>query len=410
MHGMRELCDSGTHEDPSTSTITHHNKLRFPLLVPDNSEHGKTKSMIADAVVTPNLPRQGDGISMQPTSELAKFIPPPSSSQLPQQHALHPRTREIMASKREAQHLSEELDTLVTFKATVFEELKQLKTTVAVMTKEREQMRSDHSKVIAFHVKENNRLRDADANLEQLRALERENRRLTDDLRMFMMQRNEQQSKISDLEANVSLLKAKLKHASESNDLKQKIIMARNDQVDAKQIAVLREFQAHRLQDLYTKSRRHLEVERKQNDVLRKTLTDSGNAALIEQLKTEISALKEENLKFRKENLALKNIQFHHEKEIITLSEASQRQTIEDLDQEIMLLKMQIQRMETKEKEQRLHSSYYQSSQRNYATLDHSRAVSSMQGGFGTGITGTTRFPSTMYAPSAWNSQKEITP
>ncbi|KAI9352211.1 hypothetical protein BDR26DRAFT_890840 [Obelidium mucronatum] len=210
----------------------------------------------------------------------------------------------------------------------------------------------------------------------------------------------------------MSLQKAKLRHATESNELKQKIIMEfekrateNTDEYDAKQIAVLREFQAHRLQDLYQKSRRHLEVERKHNDSLRKTLTESQNAALIEQLKDEVAALKEENLKLRKDNLAMKNIQFHQEKEIVTLHERNQKQTIEELDQEIHLLKLQISKMEAREKEQRLHSSYVPSL-KHYATtgglgLDHSRAVSSMPGG-----PTSQRFSSTMApsATSAWTT------
>ncbi|KAJ3256028.1 hypothetical protein HDU77_003442 [Chytriomyces hyalinus] len=373
--------------------------------------------MIAnEAVVTPNLPRTNDAVQMQTSSicELAKFIPPSTSagSNLPQQHCLHPRTLELMTQKRESHQLSEELEHLRQFKATMFEELKTVKGQLSTMTRERDKMRDDHLKVIAFHQKENARLRDANSSIDTIRALEKENRRLTDDLRVFQMKNEEMKEKVRDLEAGTSLLRAKLKHASESNELKQKIIMEfekrvteSTDEVDAKQIAVLREFQAHRLQDLYQKSRRHLEVERKHNDSLRKTLTESQSASLVETLKSDVSALKEENLKLRKENLALKNIQFHHEKEILNLNEVSQRQTIEDLDQEIMLLKMQIQRMEVKEKEQRLHTSCYQSSQRTYPlskTLSHSRA--------GTVVLDTaTRFPSALYAPSAWNSQKEMT-
>ncbi|KAJ3223291.1 hypothetical protein HDU81_009287 [Chytriomyces hyalinus] len=314
--------------------------------------------MIAnEAVVTPNLPRTNDAVQMQTSSisELSKFIPPSTSagSNLAQQHCLHPRTQELISQKRESHQLSEELEHLRQFKATMFEELKTVKGQLSIMTRERDKMRDDHLKVIAFHQKENARLRDANSSIDTIRALEKENRRLTDDLRVFQMKNEEMKEKVRDLEAGTSLLKAKLKHASESNELKQKIIMEfekrvteSTDEVDAKQIAVLREFQAHRLQDLYQKSRRHLEVERKHNDSLRKTLTESQSASLVETLKSDVGALKEENMKLRKENLALKNIQFHHEKEILNLNEISQRQTIEDLDQEIMLLKMQIQRME----------------------------------------------------------------
>ncbi|KAJ3398741.1 hypothetical protein HDU80_008616 [Chytriomyces hyalinus] len=340
-------------------------------------------------------------------SELAKFIPPSTSagSNLPQQHCLHPRTLELMTQKRESHQLSEELEHLRQFKATMFEELKTVKGQLSTMTRERDKMRDDHLKVIAFHQKENARLRDANSSIDTIRALEKENRRLTDDLRVFQMKNEEMKEKVRDLEAGTSLLRAKLKHASESNELKQKIIMEfekrvteSTDEVDAKQIAVLREFQAHRLQDLYQKSRRHLEVERKHNDSLRKTLTESQSASLVETLKSDVGALKEENLKLRKENLALK--------EILNLNEVSHRQTIEDLDQEIMLLKMQIQRMEVKEKEQRLHTSCYQSSQRTYPlskTLSHSRAGTVV-------LDPATRFPSALYAPSAWNSQKEMSP
>jgi transposase-like protein len=78
-----------------------------------------------------------------------------------------------------------------------------------------------------------------------------------------------------------------------------------------KQIAVLREYQAHRLQELYLKSRRHLETERKQNDTLRKTLTESQNAALIEAMRSEIIQLKEEVKEVRRENNALKVCLFY---------------------------------------------------------------------------------------------------
>ncbi|KAJ3073276.1 hypothetical protein HDU98_001894 [Podochytrium sp. JEL0797] len=375
--------------------------------------------IIEEAVVTPNLPRKGDGAPIQHApggsgSEMAKLIPKDTSaSSTPQQHTLHPRTRELMNAKREAQFSSASPsatspDELKQLKATLFEELKSVKHQLSIVTKDRDKMKDDHTKVVAFHQKENARLRDATGSAETIRSLERENRRMADDLGMLVKQNEDQKELIRDLEINASLQKAKLRHANESNELKQKIIMEfekrateNTSDYDAKQIAVLREFQAHRLQDLYTKSRRHLEVERKHNDCLRKTLTESQNAAVVEALKDEVAALKEENLRIRKDNLAMKNIQFHQEKEITTLNDRNQKQTIEELDQEIHLLKLQIQKMETREKEQRLHSSYVPSL-KHYATtgglLDRSRAPSSvMPGG---------RFSSTVHAPSSWTTNQ----
>ncbi|KAJ3284452.1 hypothetical protein BCR33DRAFT_717868 [Rhizoclosmatium globosum] len=364
---------------------------------------------VEQSVVTPNLPKQGDGAPIQSTgTEMSKLISKdPNSS--PQQHTLHPRTRELLAVKRDTPSLTTEIEELKQFKATVYEELKSLKHQLAVVTKDRDKMKEDHAKVVSFHQRENARLKEANGSIETIKALEKENRRMADDLTVLLKQNEEQKEFIRDLEINISLQKAKLRHATESNELKQKIIMEfekrateNTDEYDAKQIAVLREFQAHRLQDLYQKSRRHLEVERKHNDSLRKTLTESQNVAMIETLKDDINALKEENLKLRKDNLAMKNIQFHQEKEIVVLNERNQKQTIEELDQEIHLLKMQIQKMEAREREQRLHSSYVPSL-KHYATtgglsLDHSRAVSSMP-------SGPQRFSSTIGpSSSAWTS------
>ncbi|KAJ3122692.1 hypothetical protein HK100_011870, partial [Physocladia obscura] len=280
---------------------------------------------------------------------------------IPNQYPLHARTLEILAMKPAFQFQTDQIEEMKAFKATVFEEMKTLKHQLTTLAAERERMKDEHAKIVVFHQKENARLRDGNSSLELVRSLERENRRLADDLKIFMAQSEQQKEIIKDLEINLSLQKAKLRHANESNDLKQKIIQEfekrateNTDEYDAKQISVLREFQAHRLQDLYQKSRRHLEVERKQNDLLRRTLTESQNAYVVEALKADVAALMEENLKLRKDNIAMRNIQFHQEKEILTLTESNQKQTIQDLDQKIHLLKAQISKMETREKEMRL--------------------------------------------------------
>ncbi|KAJ3212955.1 hypothetical protein HDU82_003438 [Entophlyctis luteolus] len=303
------------------------------------------------------------------TSELTPFVStdPDSQSLSQNHHVLHPRTREIMdrvSFNSQSDPLSA-IQELKAFKISVFDEMKSLKNHVAILQKQNQAMTTEHSKIVAFHQREIARLRDANGNLEIVKVLERENRRLADDLKAFVLQNEEQKERIKDLEINLSLQKAKLRHANESNELKQKIIQEfekrateNTTEYDSKQLSALREFQAHRLQDLYQKSRRHLEVERKHNDSLRKTLTESQNACVIEALKSDVATLKEENLKLKKENLAMKNIQFQHEKSIMSLTEANQRQTIEDLDQEIHLLKMQINKMEAKERELRLCSTY----------------------------------------------------
>ncbi|KAI8812261.1 hypothetical protein BJ742DRAFT_793557, partial [Cladochytrium replicatum] len=123
-------------------------------------------------------------------------------------------------------------------------------------------------------------------------------------------------------EMNVNILKHKVSLLVQNGEMKQKMIKDFEQQisgryslsVDNRSLAALREFQATRLRELFERSKRHLELERKQNDFLRKNLEDSSNANLVTGLRNEVAVLKEELQEAKQENTTLRTLQYRQEK------------------------------------------------------------------------------------------------
>ncbi|KAJ3296247.1 hypothetical protein HK104_001812 [Borealophlyctis nickersoniae] len=119
-------------------------------------------------------------------------------------------------------------------------------------------------------------------------------------------------------------------------------------EMSGRQIVALRESQVQKLQELYLKSRRHLERERKakwltpplrQNETLRKTLTECQSAALVDSLRSEIKSLNAEIAALRKENNFLRIQQHQHQKALELLHDAQKKSRVDDYEEEIMQLK-----------------------------------------------------------------------
>ncbi|KAI8832363.1 hypothetical protein BC829DRAFT_408660 [Chytridium lagenaria] len=169
------------------------------------------------------------------------------------------------------------------------------------------------------------------------------------------------EERIAELESMQEALQRKLHILVENNEMKQRIIMEFEHKMtsesfgfDSKHMAVLREFQAHRLQELYKKSRRHLELERRQNETLRKTLVEAHDATLVESLRSELTKVKDELRTTRRENQALKLIQHQHEREILQLTESNYKVQMEEYAEEMGRLKIQLARMEDEERHRRV--------------------------------------------------------
>ncbi|KAJ3132748.1 hypothetical protein HK101_004571 [Irineochytrium annulatum] len=187
-----------------------------------------------------------------------------------------------------------------------------------------------------------------------------ENTRLNEDCRMYVGKIGgledmvaKQKERIYENELTIENLQRKVQILADNNEMKQRIIVeferkitAESFGFDAKHVAVLREFQAHRLQELYQKSRKHLELERRQNATLRTTISESQNASVIEALRLELAKARDDFKDSRRENQALKVIQHQHEREIVHLTESNARGQADNYAEEVTRLKIQIQRME----------------------------------------------------------------
>ncbi|KAI9207541.1 uncharacterized protein BJ171DRAFT_492985 [Polychytrium aggregatum] len=169
------------------------------------------------------------------------------------------------------------------------------------------------------------------------------------------------QNTIRDQTSTIDSLRKKLRVMVENNELKQRIIQEFEKRLsgqrllagDSKSLGNLRDYQALKLQELYNKSRKHLDVERKQNLILRKNLDEIQTAGLVESLTTDISALRSENKELKKENATLRSIQHHHERALKMLDESQRKSLLRDYSDEVAKLKGHISRLE---EEQRLFS------------------------------------------------------
>ncbi|KAJ3333979.1 hypothetical protein HDU76_000111 [Blyttiomyces sp. JEL0837] len=287
--------------------------------------------------------------------EITSFTIQPTSQQDSPKRRLAQKTREMISRSEEFANLRKELRTLREYKDSASKEITNLKQTEALLSDKLLQKDNQFQLEVDELKKEIEGLKVYGANPEQARLIQKENERLNDDLRHYIAQVEKLKEDLYQQELNNSVLRKKMQILIESNDLKQKMLQEFEKKIsvaepaegiDSRQIALLREFQAHRLQELYQKSRKHLEAERKQNDVLRKTVADTQNAELITLLKAEIATQNEELKELRRENQALKAIQHHHERQLLLLSDANQKTLMEDYAEEILRLRTQIARME----------------------------------------------------------------
>ncbi|KAJ1549561.1 TFIIH complex serine/threonine-protein kinase subunit kin28 [Cladochytrium tenue] len=189
----------------------------------------------------------------------------------------------------------------------------------------------------------------------ELDVLTKENELLRSELRDREARVEASLAESRDKEHELTALRRRLRAMVESNELKQKIIKELEgghtsrgrtrgsgadstggddeDPLTANDALVLKEYQAHRLQGLYERSRRHLDLERRQNDTLRRAIAESEGEDAVAGLRAELAALREEIRDVRKENVTLK---------IVLLSDADSRALLQTYEREIQLLKERI--------------------------------------------------------------------
>ncbi|KAJ3410313.1 60S ribosomal protein L19 [Chytridiales sp. JEL 0842] len=155
---------------------------------------------------------------------------------------------------------------------------------------------------------------------DRVKALERENKRLMADLQRQITscqtleaENGRMKDNLRNTELQNAVYKRKIAVLTESNELKAKMLKGLEAKymnegggyMDMNQVAMLKKYQASRLQDMYEKSTKTLEIERKQNESLRKCLSDSQNIAVIDALRSQVNKLKDELRQVQRENQVL---------------------------------------------------------------------------------------------------------
>ncbi|KAJ3213341.1 NADH dehydrogenase (ubiquinone) 78K chain precursor, 5-prime end [Dinochytrium kinnereticum] len=309
--------------------------------------------------------------NMEAQSEVKEFT---SSRHSAKKHLI-PRTGEAIARNQELESLRQEKTDMSERLASLIEENQRMTREGGSLAEENNKLSSTVKRMQETLQKEEDEIKrlhseneDLRVKCQELETIQAENSRLSNDIREYINTIasledtcKQQKDDIYELEVVQQALQKKMQILADNNEMKQRIIMEFERKVtadsfgfDAKHMAVLREFQAHRLQELYKKSRRHLELERRQNETLRKTLVEAHDASLVESLRSDLTKAKEELRTVRRENQALKLIQHQHEREIVQLTEAHHKEQMEEYAEELTKLKLQLARMEDDDKHRRI--------------------------------------------------------
>ncbi|KAJ3130345.1 hypothetical protein HK098_002574 [Nowakowskiella sp. JEL0407] len=266
---------------------------------------------------------EDDSTPITPTiqNEIRDFINTP----MPPPHSLINRTNQFQTQKLRITQLESQVSDLQEFKSK-YEALQfdyqKICTERDIMSEENQGLKQELETV-------KKRLEECEGMVKDLKGKGDECEELNKEMRRMYLRNERLESDIekamdtiSNQDLTISTLRRKLAILIENNTMKQKMIQSFeskisgqfNLSVNNQSLAALREFQANRLKELFDKSKKHLEVERRQNDTLRKNLYDTANATLITNLKDQIAQLQHDAATLKLENSTLRNLQKRHEK------------------------------------------------------------------------------------------------